>query len=121
MSCISEEVALAEQLAAGNFSPLLRKLRDAQRDLAQLKASRNAALERATLCRALAAEAHSYHRRIEHNAAAVRHMLNAEADWNAIRDLTQQIGMYERALNTAPVQLSAEVCAAVDDTMGAAA
>ena len=55
MSCISEEVAQAEDVTAGRRATLLLKLQDAQRDLARLTASRNAALERATACRALAA------------------------------------------------------------------
>jgi len=121
MSCISDVVAQAEDATAGRRATLLLKLQDAQRDLARLTASRNAALERATACRALAAETENYHRRIEHNAASVRHLLSAEADWNAIWELTQTIGSIERALNAGRVVLSAEVCAAVDDTMRAAA
>lgn len=118
MSCISEEVAQAEDMSAGRRSTLHLQLQDARRDLEALRKRRQSALEYATACRAEACATENPHRRIALNASAVRFQLDAEADLTAIWNLTQTIGTIERALSAGPVVLTAEQCAAMDETAG---
>ena len=121
MSCISEEVARAEDIGACRRVGLLLKLQDARRDLDELRKRRTAYLDYAEVCKAEACATENMHRRIALNSSAVRFQLDAEADYMAIWELTQTIGSIERALSAGPVVLTAEQCAAVDDTMGVAA
>jgi len=118
MSCISEEVAQAEQMSPGRRAALLLQMSDAKRDLEALQTRRRCALEYATTCRAEACATENPHRMIALNASAVRFQLDAEADYTAIWNLTQTIGAIERALNAGPVVLAREQMAAVDDTAG---
>lgn len=118
MSCISEEVAQAEQMSARRRFELQTQLQDAKRDLEEVRKHRNEALAQADVSRALADEATTVQRRIAMNAHAVKLKLDAEADWRAIYELTQTIGSLERQLNAGPVVLTAEQCAAMDETAG---
>ena len=119
MSCISEEVAQAEDARADRRATLHLKLQDAKRDLHLLRERREAVLGYAEVCKAEACATENVHRRIALNCSAVRFQLDAEADHQAIYELTQTIGGIERELSAGQVVLSVDQVSAMDETMNA--
>lgn len=98
------------------------QLQDAKRDLAELIAEKNGYLSQADVCSALACE--PGRSTVRNNASAANLRLKAFTLGGQIATLKLRVANIESQLKSAPaeaapVALSREQCAAVDDTMNA--
>lgn len=112
-----------DTLSPGACAALELRLIEARRELFQAIERKNAATHQADVYRALAAEA-SGQARVSRNARAVNYRLDAADMEPVIRDLHGRVDMLEAMLSqpaghAAPVVLTAEQLAAVDDTHSA--
>lgn len=107
-------------LTAGARAALELRLIDARRDLADALERKNAAMHQGDVYRALADEA-SGERRVSHNSTAIKYRLQAASIEPEVRDLRSRVQMLEGMLaqpagHAAPVVLTADQCAAMDET-----
>ena len=107
--------------AAGARAALELRLQDAQRDLAELIAEKNGYLSQADVCSALACE--PGRGTVANNTAATNLRLKAFSLGGQIATLKLRVRNLESQLKGAPAQvapvvLSSEQLAAVDDTAG---
>lgn len=109
-------------LTLGARAALDLRLLEARRELDQAIERKNAAMHQADVYRAWADEA-SGQARVSRNARAVNYRLDAAEMEPVIRDLHARVQMLEGMLaqpagHAAPVVLTVEQCAAMDDTAG---
>lgn len=114
-----------DTLSLGARAALELRLIEARRELYQAIERKNAAMHQADVYRALAAEAGGQ-ARVSRNARAVNYRLDAAEMEPVIRDLQGRVQMLEAMLaqpagNAAPVVLTAEQYAAMDETAGVVA
>jgi len=111
-------------LTPGARAALELRLSDARRDLAEAVEAKNSATYQADVYRAWANEAHGAVR-VSRNAQAIKYRLHAASMDPEIRDLRSRVemlqGMLSGTATAAPAALTAEQCAAVDETIGALA
>lgn len=114
----------AEQRTAGERAKLELQLQDARRDLADLITEKNGYLAQADVCSALACEPGQA--MVANNVHSAKLRLKAFALGGQIHTLQLRVRNLESQLKSAPAQaapvvLTAEQFAAVDDTIGALA
>ena len=113
-----------DALTPGARAALEMRLQDAKRDVACAIDEHNGYAHQADVFRALADEATSSTQRVRRNAEAIKNRLRAAGMSAEIADFRSRVAMLEGMLAgkvEAPVVLSAEQCAAVDETIGALA
>lgn len=109
-------------LSVGARAALDLRLQDARRDLQEALERKNSATHQADVYRALADEAAGA-RRVSCNSTAIKYRLQAMGMEPEVRDLRGRVAMLEGMLaqpagHAAPVALTAEQVAAMDETAG---